>query len=227
MAVIAIIEMDAEFIRNQIGLPSTFWHPEFSELAERLRKRKNEYCSAGISRAEADDAIFLRYSALLDLTFEELCGKRVLDAGCGPEGRFAVYCLAHGIADADGCDTYLDSVMLESYPGKLHRIDYRELPETIRYDYILCVGSYNPRDGTVPIGKFLRCLNPEGEIRIYPIHLSTYWNNREEGKDDWMRILGSLGRKFEYEFRPTQVDAWCPDVCEVLIIRHSRSPARG
>lgn len=233
LTVITIIKLDAGFLLKQIGLPPISWHPNFLELTKTMQERnKCGYRSGNdglddYSRIACRCEVFLRYSVLLDLEPVALLGKKVLDAGCGPDAEFVRYCLENGIADAKGCDVSLSSTALSSYPGNLYKCDYRALPESIRYDYIFCVASYDPRDGAEPLVKFLKVIKPEGEIRIYPIHLADHWDRLGEGKCDWMKVIGSLGVAVEYEFRATQVDIeCCPDICEVLIIRNSAEEER-
>jgi len=221
-----MIEMVTEFLLRQINLSSGFWYPGFSDLVERLRQRRHrdfhfKNNGSGIACDECGRATFLRYMALLDIAPEELSGKRVLDAGCGPWAEFAAFCIAHGIADVYGCDINLSAEVMRRYPGKVYRADYHDTPDCIGFDYILCLASCDLNDGCESIESFLRILNPGGEIRIYPVHAAPIMSLGKSQNDAWLEMLGSL--KVKLEFRVTEVTTELyPDICEVLIIRHSR-----
>ncbi len=228
------------FLVKQISLPSEKWNDRFKEyIREKLEeKKKREKESEELSPEEAEELDFKRYLRALNIDFEKLKGKKILDLGCG-EGGFVKKCVDKGIKEVYGLDKKVNPESFEKrYKNHFLKGDFeKELP--IRdFDYIFSVGAVfapveksEKRNPPKTLLFALEALKKNGEIRIYPICKAPPKSNLkgiEYSRKRWEEILKDLSKNKEinYVLQPIDiaVSGKKPDVWleEVLIIKKNK-----
>ncbi len=162
---------------------------------------------------------FKKYLKYLDLTENDLKGKRILDLGCGKEGNFVKTCIENGItADIFGLDSEIEPDKLdEKYKKHFLKADFEKEIPAGNYDYITAVAAVglSPEIKKV-ISHSLKALKEAGEIRISPVYNvpGPEWEKIKfnedssmfsfSSKEGWQNILESLLKeeKIKYEFKP-------------------------
>jgi len=121
----------------------------------------------------------------LELTEEEITGKRVLDAGCG-NGRWAygfvkLGCETHGFDPSENGVNYAIEHVYDGYFNVSNVLDYRSLLELYRensFDIVWCWGVLHhigdPELGFKNLTKFVK---PSGLIHLYLYERKSVWNS--------------------------------------------------
>lgn len=224
-----------EFLEREISLTEEKWSERFrnyvkEKYQERLAKVPER------SQMEQRRRSFLRYLKGLDLSVEDIKGKRILDLGCG-EGEFVKECFDKGISDqVYGLDIELDLKEME-YRYRAHFIDgdFEQKFPMASLDLVVSVGAVEaPSEGKItrnPLKTLklaLDALKPSGEIRIYPMRKAPPGSELpgiEQSQKEWSDILENLSLQqiIDYELRPIDIvvagkkpDVWLE---QVLIIK--------
>jgi len=226
------------FLAEQVSLPREKWDERFKDYLEKKWQEETKK-QGGVPKPfphETKEKDLKRYLEKLDLSIEELKGKRILDLGCG-DGNFVKECLDKKITeDAFGFDYRIEPEAVPSeYRGHLIRADFEEEFPMKTFDLIEAFASLeapsfigekkNPKKSLL---FALEALKEDGEIRIFPVRKAPPQSGLlgvEYSKKIWQEILRELKdeKGIKWESRPINIrvagknkDVWLE---ELLIIK--------
>ena len=226
------------FLAEQISLPREKWDKRFKDYIE-TKWQEEVKKTGGIPKPfphEAREKDLKRYLEKLDLTIEELEGKRILDLGCG-DGNFVKECLDKKITeDIFGFDWRIEPEAVPSdYRGHLIRANFEEEFPMKTFDLIVSFAgveapSYlgeekNPKKTML---FALSALKENGEIRIFPVRKASPESGLlgvEYSRKKWQEVLEELEKEkgVKWELKPVDIkvagvnkDVWLE---ELLIIK--------
>jgi len=227
-----------KFLLEQISLPREKWDKQFRDYAERKWSEKAVVREVPeFFEYEKRGKDLKRYLAGLDLTEEELKGKKILDLGCG-DGNFIKECLDKKITeDVFGFDYRIKKEAVPSnYRGHLLYADFEKGPFPTRdFDLIISFAAVEAPSfsGEKKFPKktlifSLEALKEIGEIRIFPIrksHPQSGLLGIEYSRRVWAEILKELesAKGIKWTITPIDIkssgrnkDVWLE---ELLVIR--------
>ncbi|MBU3964635.1 class I SAM-dependent methyltransferase [Patescibacteria group bacterium] len=224
-----------QFIKEQIALPEKKWNSVFVDYIQKKHQELHREVE-NFSSEQKLEKEFQRYLECLDISKDDLIGKRILDLGCG-EGDFIKHCLGQGISkEAYGLDILIEPEEINSgYRQFFLKHDFEKAIPLKDFDYIFSVSAIDAPyskeiDGNLreTIILALVALKHEGEIRIFSVRKappSSGLTGIDFSRKKWIELLDDLKTKnwINYELRPIDIrvagnkpDVWLE---EVLIIR--------
>lgn len=232
-----------QFLVQQFSLPKEQWSKEFKNYVEKKYKEAHPNESPDLSLEQEREETFKRYLEVLNISEENLKGKKILDIGCGEEAEFVKRCLNENITqEIYGLDMLeIDtSGVQDDYKKNLLKGDVAEKLPVNELDYVLSVGvplapisekemSHSRLEETIE--NSIEALNKNGEARFYPIPKASPYSSEMPGfefqRKNWLEAMEKVSKNKEIEWGlepidigvsgfPDNKDVW---LNEVLIIK--------
>lgn len=227
-----------EWLKKQIQLDSSKWGQDFKlyiKQVEEDSKEKNVYSEP--TEKEKREETFNRYLNALEISQEDLKGKKVLDVGCG-NGDFVISCLEKGITDeVYGLDSNPKGDARDpKYRSHFFYKDFSNVFPIENLDYVVSVGAislylYDKElqvDIEEAIKSSIRSVNENGEVRIWPIKKFIQGTDSDGIKEQEQLLLSVMEYvseclDIEWRLDPTDIRACASDkdiwADQVLIIK--------
>ena len=215
-------------------MPEKKWDSAFVDYIQKKYQELQKETGHFTAEQELEKG-FQRYLDCLDISKDDLMGRRILDLGCGA-GDFVKYCLGQGISrEAYGLDILIEPEEINpGYRRFFLKGDFEQGIPLKDFDYIFSVAAVDApyseevdRNLRRTVISALVALKHEGEIRIFPVRKAPPASGLagiDFSRKKWMELLDDLKSKnwINYELRPIDIRAAGnkPDVWleEVLII---------
>jgi hypothetical protein len=169
-----------KFLADQIVLSRSEWSPEFKKyVADKIEERKKfEEETIELTPKQEQEKVYSRYLKSLDLSEDDLKGKKIIDLGSG-ESEFVSQIIDRNISDdVYGIDVKPDTSNLdEKHKKYILQGNFQEKLPVGGADYVISVGAVtngiwggeDNMDMENVLKNALDAIRDDGELRIWPI----------------------------------------------------------